>query len=187
MSEDEKKTEEQQDVAGAEPEEQAAEEPVAEPTPEEKIAELEHRYQRAVADLQNAQKRFIRERERTSRMAVASFVAKLLPMVDNMAHSLKSASDAHDAAQLIEGFGLIEAQLFQIFKESGIQPIESVGKPFDPEFHHAVTTEVTDEFPPGTVTAELGRGFMIGDFVVRPAQVRVAAAPPEQDEQDDLE
>ena len=151
---------------------------------EQKLADLEDRYRRSVAEMANAQKRFERDRLRTSKVAVARFVEKLLPMIDNMAHSLKHAHESHDAAHIIEGFGLIEAQMLQILNDSGVKPIESVGKPFDPEVHHAVTTEITGDVPPGTVTEELGRGFIIGDFVIRPAQVKVAAAPPDAKEED---
>jgi len=163
-----------------------------EKSPEQKLEELETKYRRAMADLANAHKRFQKERERTAALAVAGFVRKLLPMIDNLSHSLKSARDTHDPAALIHGFRLVEAQLLQILSDNDIRPIETVGKPFDPEIHHAVTTDATDQVPPGTVTEELGRGFMMGDFVVRPAQVKVAAAPrkaetdnePKQEEQE---
>jgi len=170
--------------AGRQPE-PPAEEPGAEHAElEQKLADLDDRLRRSVAEMANTQKRFERDRQRAGKMAVAGFVEKLLPMIDNMAHSLKHAHESHDAADIIEGFGLIEAQMLQILSDSGIKPIESVGKPFDPEVHHAVTTEITGDVPPGTVTEELGRGFIIGDFVIRPAQVKVAAAPPDEKEED---
>ena len=151
----------------------------------QELADLQDRYRRSVAEMANAQKRFERDRLRTGKVAVARFVEKLLPMIDNMAHSLKHAQESHDAADIIEGFGLIETQLLRILSDSGIEPIEAVGKPFDPDVHHAVTTDVTDEVPPGTVTEELGRGFVMDDFVVRPAQVKVAAAPSEENATED--
>jgi len=151
-----------------------------------RIAELEDKYRRAVADLANAHRRFRTEREQTGRMAVSSFVRKLLPVIDNMSHSLKAAATSHDAAALIDGFKLLETQLLQIFGESGIEPIEAAGRPFDPEVHHAVMPEPTDKVPPGTVTEEIGRGFIMDGFVIRPAQVKVAARPTdhENDEQE---
>ena len=149
--------------------------------PGQKIAELEDKYLRAVADLANAHKRFQRERERTNRTAVAAFVKKLLPVIDNLSHSLKAADESHDTAALIGGFKLVEDQILQVLGESGVKPIEAEGKVFDPELHHAVAPEITDEVAPGTVTEELGRGFRIGNFVIRPAQVKVAIAPAEED------
>jgi molecular chaperone GrpE len=154
-----------------------------EPGLEQKLADLEDRYRRSVAEMANAQKRFDRDRRRTSKLAVARFVEALLPMIDNMVHSLRHAHESHDAADIIKGFGLIETQMLQILSDNDIKPIESVGRMFDPEIHHAVTTDVTGDVPPGTVTEELGRGFMIDDFVIRPAQVKVAAAPPREDDE----
>ena len=157
----------------------------AEPAPRDRAAELEDKYKRAVADLANLHRRFQREREQLAARSVAGFVENLLPMVDNMSHALKAAHESHDPAALIEGFRQLESQLLQIFRGSGIEPIETVGTPFDPEIHHAVVMEPTDAVPPGTVTEELGRGFKLGDFVIRPAQVKVAARPaaPEETEE----
>jgi len=167
------------EAAGEAPPAQEAEEPGL----EQKLADLEDRYRRSVAEMANAQKRFERDRRRTSKLAVARFVETLLPMIDNMVHALKHAHESHDAADIIKGFGLIETQMLQILSDNDIKPIESVGTMFDPEIHHAVTTEVTGDVRPGTITEELGCGFMIDDFVIRPAQVKVAAAPPKNDDE----
>jgi molecular chaperone GrpE len=167
------------EAAGEAPPAQETEEPGL----EQKLADLEDRYRRSVAEMANAQKRFDRDRRRTSKLAVARFVEALLPMIDNMVHSLRHAHESHDAADIIKGFGLIETQMLQILSDNDIKPIESVGRMFDPEIHHAVTTDVTGDVPPGTVTEELGRGCRIDDFVIRPAQVKVAAAPPREDDE----
>ncbi len=146
---------------------------------EQQVEDLEDKYHRSLADLDNLRKRFQREQSRTSIVAVADFVEKLLPALDNLAHSLNAADENHDTASLIGGFKLIESQIMQIFGECGVEPIEAEGRPFDPEFHHAIVTEVTDEVPPGTVTEELGRGYKMGDLVIRPAQVKVSTRPQE--------
>jgi molecular chaperone GrpE len=182
--------EEPQDAAPAEPAVEAApnadEQPaesaaVPPPVPpsdaERALAAAENKYRRAVADLANAHRRFERERSQVTERAVSGFVEKLLPVVDNIGHSLKAADASHDPQALIQGFRLIEQQLTQVLAENGIQAIPALGEKFDPEIHHALATEVTDRVAPGTVTAELGRGFRMGDRVIRAAQVRVAAAP----------
>jgi molecular chaperone GrpE len=151
--------------------------PVPPSDAEQALLAAEDKYRRAVADLANAHRRFERERTRLADRAVAQFVEKLLPVIDNMGHSLKAADTSHDPQALIQGFRLIEQQMTQVFAENGIQPIPALGEKFDPEVHHALATEVTDRVEPGTITAELGRGFRMGDQVVRAAQVRVAAAP----------
>ncbi len=147
------------------------------PSAEQKLAELEDKYRRALAELANVHKRHAKEREHLGNAAVAAFVRKLLPTLDDLARSLKAARESQDVAALIEGFRLIESQLLQVLADSGVKPIDCVGKPFDPEVHHAITMDTTTAFPPGTVTEELGRGFAMGNFVIRPAQVKVAAAP----------
>lgn len=171
MNEDQTGKNEQQPEPDQEPE------AVEQDERDRRIAELEDKYRRAVADLANAHRRFRTQSEQTGKMAIASFVKKLLPVIDNMSHSLRAAETSHDAAALIEGFKLLETQLLQIFGENGIKPIEAEGRPFDPEVHHAVMPEPTDKVPPGTVTEETGRGFIMDDFVIRPAQVKVAAPP----------
>ncbi len=166
----------------ADPEEAAlelAEQKIAEL--EQQVADLEDKYHRSVADLDNLRKRFQREQSKTSTVAVADFVEKLLPALDNLAHSLNAADENHDTTSLIGGFKLIESQIMQIFGECGVEPIEAEGRPFDPEFHHAIVTQKTDEVPPGTVTEELGRGYKMGDLVIRPAQVIVATQPEEEE------
>jgi len=140
------------------------------------VADLEDKYQRALAELANVHKRYQRERERLGHGAVAGFVKKLMPVLDNLVHSLKSAAECKDAREVIGGFRLIEKQLLQVFEENGIKAVESVGKAFDPEVHHAVMMEATDKVPPGTVLEEMTRGFVMDGIVIRPAAVKVAAA-----------
>lgn len=146
-----------------------------------KSAELEDRYKRALAELANTHKRYQRDRENVGRLAVAAFVKELLTVVDNLSRSLKAAPTAPDVAAVVEGVRLVEAQMLQVLAGHGIRPIESEGKPFDPAVHHAVMMDVTDRVPPGTVTEEVGRGFVMNDLVIRPAQVKVAAAPPRKE------
>jgi molecular chaperone GrpE len=165
---------EQENDTGAEP----STEP-EEPSLEDKVVALEDKYRRAVAELANLHRRFQRERERMEKQSVARFVEKLMPMIDNLAHALKGAQESHDAAALIEGFKQIEGQMLQIFDSQRIKPIETVGQPFDPEIHHAMVLEPTDAVAPGTVIEELGKGFMLDDIVIRAAQVKVAAPPPQ--------
>ena len=153
----------------------------AEPAPEleQKLADLQNKYLRAVADLANAHKRFQKEREHLGRLAVVTFVRKLLPVMDSLSRSLKTADENQDARALIAGFKLIEDQMLHVLTQSGIKPIESVGKQFDPEVHHAVVTEITAAHPPGMVTEEMGRGFTLDGMVIRAAEVKVAAPPPQ--------
>ncbi len=70
---------------------------------------------------------------------------------------------------------MVNQQLNEVLSDMGVQPIISVGEAFDPLFHEAVATEETDKIPPHTITAELLRGYRIGDRVIRPSMVKVSA------------
>jgi len=75
----------------------------------------------------------------------------------------------------LHGVELINRQLNDVLESLGIQPIASVGERFDPHIHEAVVTEPSDKYEPDTVTEELARGYRIGDRLLRPAMVKVAA------------
>ena len=152
--------------------------PVEEATPmieADKLENVENRYRRALADLANLHKRHARDRETLSQIVVSNFVKKLIPMVDNFAHSLKAAETATDVKAVVEAFKIVENQFYQILRESGIERIKSVGEKFDPEFYHAVQMVPTDEVEPGIVVEETAPGFHMREFVIRPAQVVVSA------------
>jgi molecular chaperone GrpE len=72
---------------------------------------------------------------------------------------------------------LIGKQLNEVLESFGVQPIAAVGERFDPHIHEAVVTETTDEYEADTVIEELARGYRIGDRLLRPAMVKVAARP----------
>ena len=163
--------------------EQKAEEPViagpveeAKPKAEsEKVEEAENKYRRALADLANLHRRHAKDRETFTQIATANFVKKLVPMIDNFTHSLKEAEGAADAKAVLDAFKIIENQFYQILRGLGIERIESFGEKFDPEFHHAVQTQPTDKVEPGIVIDETAPGFIMGEHVIRPAQVVVSA------------
>jgi len=73
---------------------------------------------------------------------------------------------------------LVNQQLNEVLAEMGVQPIASVGEPFDPHFHEAVATEISGDYPPNTVTGELLRGYRVGDRIIRAAMVRVSTVAP---------
>ena len=76
-----------------------------------------------------------------------------------------------------KGFEIIRAQLWNALAKQGLQPIEAVGKQFDPHLHHAIENVATADQPEGTVIGEMQPGYMFHDRVLRPAMVRVASAP----------
>lgn len=132
-------------------------------------------------DFENYKNRTERERGETFRNQLSNLATQMLPVVDNLNRALDSSGNlteenSLDFKQFFEGICLVSQQLNEILAEMGVQPIVAVGEPFDPHYHEAVATEVTDEFPPQTVTSELLRGYRIGDKVIRPSMVKVSVS-----------
>jgi len=133
------------------------------------------RLQRAVADYQNLTKRTDKIVSSAHREAVKRVVREILPLADNLAQALSAAEKIEGAETITDGLRLIEKKLYDILASLGLRPIEAVGKPFDPHYHEAAFQEAAPGAAPNTVTREVKKGFMIGDEVVRPSQVCVAA------------
>jgi molecular chaperone GrpE len=109
--------------------------------------------------------------------ANARILEALLTIADNFERALNSAPATSNGEALREGVAMIHRQLLQLLEREGVQPIEAVGQPFDPNFHEALMQEETDEQEPGTVLAELQKGYLLKSYVLRPSRVRVAAKP----------
>ncbi|MFY9487650.1 MAG: nucleotide exchange factor GrpE [Solirubrobacterales bacterium] len=132
---------------------------------------------RSQADFENLKKRSARELGEARSKAIANFVRELLPVVDNVDRALEAAraGGATDADALLQGVALVHAELHGFLDRLGLTPIDSVGDVFDPNIHEALASVPADGAEPGTVTEVHQRGFMLGDAVVRPARVVVAA------------
>lgn len=136
---------------------------------------------RRQTDFDNYKNRMERERGETFRNQMSNLATQMLPVVDNLNRALDSSERiaeerSQDFRQFFEGIVLVSQQLNEILAEMGVQPIQALGEPFDPHYHEAVATETTDRFPAQTVTAELLRGYRIGDKVVRPSMVKVSVS-----------
>ena len=141
--------------------------------------ELYETARRRQSDFDNYKKRTERERSETFRNQLSNLATQMLPVVDNLNRAMDlsdvvSEAKSKDFQQFIEGIVLVSQQLNEILAEMGVQPILVVGEPFDPHYHEAVATEVTAEYPPQTVMAELLRGYRIDDKVIRPSMVKVS-------------
>ena len=142
-------------------------------------AEFYEASRRRQTDFDNYKNRVERERSETFRNQMSNLATQMLPVIDNLNRALDSSGHIaeernQDFRQFFEGIVLVSQQLNEILAEMGVQPIIAVGERFDPHYHEAVATETTDRCPPQTVTAELLRGYRIGDKVVRPSMVRVS-------------
>jgi molecular chaperone GrpE len=133
--------------------------------------------QRAQADFENYRKRAAREQERLVAHAHERLVRELLPILDDLERALEAA-ERHEEAQLVEGVKLVEQALRTALRKEGLVEIETDGA-FDPHVHEALLTKPSDHVEPGSVLEVIQRGYRVGDKVVRPARVIVAAEPAE--------
>ncbi len=161
-------------------------EPVGPKTLREALAvidELNDRLVRQSADLENFRKRSQREKDEARQFANQGLLEKLLPVLDNFEMALVAAGDADPAIR--DGVQMIYDQLLGVLKESGVESVEAVGEPFDPNLHEAISQQHTNEAAEGTVMQQVQRGYKLNDRLVRPARVIVAAALVEEVEPTD--
>ncbi len=144
---------------------------------DEAVAEERQRRVRLQADFENYKKRTERERKDDQRHASARVVQNLLPVLDNFERAIASACGSDDGSTLHRGVQLIFRQILDELRREGLQAIDTVGEPFDPEVHEAVATEEHPDLPHHTVTEELQRGYTLNSRLLRPALVKVSTRP----------
>lgn len=132
--------------------------------------------QRLQAEFANYKKRVAREQEALVARAHEGLVKQLLPVLDDLGRALEAA-EQHEEAKLEEGVRLVHRQLADVLDKEGLAEIPTDGR-FDPNVHEALLSQPSDE-PPGSVLEVIQPGYMLGDRVLRPARVVVAAAPEE--------
>jgi molecular chaperone GrpE len=168
---------------GSEDDNQVAQQQVAEaPRDEEKpqrdleaeLAQMEDRYKRALADLDNYRKRSARETERRIAESGEAQLRDWLGAVDSVERALLMELDN----PVFEGLRRVLEQMDTILARQGVQRIGAAGEHFDPERHEAVGVRYTDEAPDRTVVDVARSGFALGDRVLRPAEVIVSRAEP---------
>ena len=162
----------------------------AEPQPEtveDQLARLQQErdsyldgLQRSRADLDNFRKRATQEKLQAASRGKADLLRALLPILDNMRLALQHAEEDADAVK--EGVRMIWQQVEGFMRDQGIEPVATVGEPFDPAHHEALSTiPATGDQAPDTIIAEIKAGYVFDGQLLTPAQVVVArpAAPPD--------
>lgn len=136
-------------------------------------AEADDRHLRLLAEFENFRRRAAKEHEAARREGRRSALLPLLAVLDTFERALGAGSTDRD---FYEGVAATHRLFLDALREAGAAPIESVGRPFDPNVHEAVATAPAEGVPPGTVAREVRRGWRLGNELLRPAQVVVAAA-----------
>ena len=137
-------------------------------------AELEDRLLRARAEFQNARMRAERERSDYLQFASMDLVKQLLPMLDDFERAMRVETADREYAKGIE---LIYQRLFDALRKTGLEPIDTEGKTFDPNMHQAIERVETDEAEDQAILGEFQRGYKFKGKLLRPAMVKVAVRP----------
>ena len=165
-------------------EEQTMDAPSSEPgDPEiaslqEKLAKSEQQRDdmlRTLADYENSRKRAARDLDIERKFAHGKLAGDLLPALDNLERAVEAAQKSGDKGPLVQGVKATQVQILDILKRHGITVIDSLGQPFDPHLHQAVTMMPSNDQPANTVLQVLQQGFMVHDRVLRPASAIVAS------------
>jgi len=133
--------------------------------------------QRTKADFENYRKRAARETAAAQERGVAKLAKELLPAVDNLDRALEAAQHDGDngASTLVSGIKLVHADVLSALSRAGIERFEPTGEQFDPQRHEAIAQQPVEGAQSGTIVEVYQRGYRLGDFVIRPARVVVAA------------
>ncbi len=143
------------------------------------LDETKDRALRSTAELENYRKRVRREMDDRSRYANMDLIRDLLPAWDNMGRAIEAAEQGGSPESLLQGFQMVWRQLESVLQRHHCKRIEALHQPFDPNLHEAISQVPSPEYPPGTVLQVTQVGFQLHDRVVRPCQVIVSSAPPE--------
>lgn len=137
---------------------------------------LNNQYLRLAADFENFRKRQEQERESLLKYGAETTLKKMLEVLDNFERGEKALENVEDCQQVKDSFNLVHKQVLDTLTKLGLEQIEAAGKEFDPNFHEAVMRTPTGDHTENTIIAELQKGYKLGDRVLRPALVNVAAA-----------
>lgn len=132
---------------------------------------------RAQADAMNVQRRAEQEIEKARKFALERFCGDLLSVVDNLERALESGGNAQGDAALAEGVELTRKGFMDVLAKYGVEPVDPVGEPFDPETAQAMSMVEQPDVEPNSVVAVMQKGYRLNGRLLRPAMVMVSKAP----------
>ena len=137
------------------------------------IDKLKNDYARAYADTENLRKRLTAEAEQTRKYRIQSFAKEVLPVIDNLERAL--ATEVHESDESFKkGIEMTYNQLLTALKNEGVEEIDCLNKPFDPNLEQAILMEKKEDVEAGTVIEVLQKGYVLKDRILRPAMVKVS-------------
>lgn len=156
--------------------------PTAEIDYQAEAAKNKDHYLRALADLENYRKRAQREKEDAIRYANSNLLREMIPVIDNLERAVEHACEDGDRV-LLEGVQMTLVQFRKVLEGFGVKMVESLGEPFNPEYHQAMGEVMTGDCAPGRIAQEMQKGYVLNGRLLRPALVLIAKAPVEEEQQ----
>ncbi len=141
---------------------------------EKETADLKDKLLRRAAEFENYKRRTENDQLNLLKYAAESFIIKLLPVVDDFERSLQHMENSSDIESIKKGLLLIYDKLMKVLDDQGVTKIDSVGQPFDVNFHEALLQRKDDNVAPHTVLDEIEKGYMYKDRVIRHTKVVVS-------------
>jgi len=147
---------------------------------EKQVQEIQSRFDQLRQQLQRetdeTRQRLNRSADERAAASKARFIESLLPVMEDLERAIEAATREGSSESILQGVRSTASRFQNALTSAGVEPIASVGEPFNPELHEAVDTEETDPEMDGIVLEEYGRGFRLGDRLLRPARVKVGRA-----------
>ena len=141
----------------------------------EKIAELEDRVKRQLAEFENYRNRTDKEKQAMFETGAKSILEKILPVIDNFERGFSTVEAADEEDAFVQGMRKVYKQMMDELDKIGVKPIEAVGQEFNPDLHNAVMQVESEEFESGIVAQEFMKGYTYRDTVVRYSMVGVVS------------
>jgi molecular chaperone GrpE len=139
-----------------------------------KASEYLDGWQRSRADFANYKKRIEREQEQVYQNAAGSIIKRYLDVLDDLERALKNRPQSGEGAAWAAGIELIYRKLSSLLENEGVKAMQAEGEYFDPNLHEAITQEDNQDYESGQIIEVIQQGYLLGDRVLRPAQVRIA-------------
>ncbi len=144
---------------------------------EQKVQEVNSRFEQLRRQLQKetdeTRQRLNKAADERAHREKADFIAALLPVLDNLERANEAAASGASTEDVAEGVRRTASSFENALAAAGVEPIEALGQPFDPELHEAVETAAVEPEDEGRVLSEHSRGYKIGDRLLRPTKVKV--------------
>ena len=153
--------------------------PETSPATSSETEALKDRLLRLQADFENYRKRMLRDRAEYVRRANEQLLEELLPVLDHFEMGMETARAQKVEPSVLEGFKLVYDQLLGVLLKSGVEPIDAMDTDFDPHRHECISHLPPEHVPADRVIAQTRRGYRLGDYILRAAQVVVSSGPPE--------